>query len=128
MPDVEDPRLTMEEAATLLKLFAENQPPLVKAFFEGMDRHYEAEAKKSFWYKFLRFAKKIGVLSQVLFIWKVCVKILDKFSITGLQNVLRDPFDRDLWNFKPWWYYYLVWIVLTIIIAIFVFIFGMVIN
>ena len=69
MSDVKDTRPTMEEAATLLKLFAENQPPLVKAFFDGMDRHYEAEAKKSFRYKFLVFSKKIGVLSQVLFIW-----------------------------------------------------------
>lgn len=89
MSDVKDPRPTMEEAATFIKFGAENIPPAFKIFFEGMDRHYEAEAKKSFRYKFLVFSKKIGVLSQVLFIWKVCDKVIDKLSIAGWIKLLE---------------------------------------
>lgn len=121
--DIKDPRPTMEEAATLLKLFAENQPPLVKAFFDGMQRHYEAEARKSFRYKFLAFAKKMWVLSQVFFIWDIYDKIINKLSIPGLQNVLKYPFDRDVYNFKPGWYYYFVWIMLTVVMTALIFIF-----
>ena len=71
MSDSNDQRPTMEEAANFIKMGAENLPPPFKIFFEGMNRHYEAEVRKSFWYKFLMFSKRMGVLSQVLFIWDV---------------------------------------------------------
>jgi hypothetical protein len=41
MSYIKDARPTMEEAATRLKLFAENQPPLVKAFFEVRGNHHD---------------------------------------------------------------------------------------
>jgi hypothetical protein len=55
--------------------------------------------------------------SQLIFKEEKHNRVTDWFfnKIAGLESVVKDPLDRDLWNFKPDWYYYLACVIVTML-------------